>query len=191
MPTYPKNTHGGSTRSSKSRKRSFYGNRYTNSGSKKCGENEEESTSAKKLSNPRIENIIVNPLHIYRLIEFFTVFTALSKIVICKNCKQAIKFTETGIRGLGFKLVVTCTCGSQQIPSGHFINNGFEINRRIVFVMRLLGVGREGLNLFCNYMDIGTGLCEDTYNSIYNQIHTATKKVYEFCCRKAVEEEKK
>lgn len=81
-------------------------------------------------------------------------------------------------------------CGSKQIPSGPFINKGFEINRRIVFVMRLLGVGREGINLFCSYMDIGNGICENTYNSIYDHIHTAAKKVYELCCKKAADEEK-
>lgn len=28
--------------------------------------------------------------------------------------------------------------------------------------MRLLRFGREGLNLFCNYMVIGAGICENT-----------------------------
>ena len=76
------------------------------------------------------------------------------------------------------------------VKSGPSINTGYEINRRIVFFMRFLGVNREGLNLFCNYMDIFNGIAEDTYNGIYNHIHAAAKKVYEFCCKKAVEKEK-
>lgn len=57
--------------------------------------------------------------------------------------------------------------------------------------MQLLDVGRQGLNLFCNYMDIGSGIAEETYNRIYDHIHLAAKKVFEFCCKKAVEEENK
>lgn len=189
MSTYPKSKCTSSYRSSRPRKRSFHGNQFTNSKSSKCDEND-ESISAEKLSNTTSENVIVNPLHSYRIIEFITVFTALSDILICRSCHQDIKFVETGIRGLGFKLVINCKCGSRQIPSSPYINSGFEINRRIAFVMRLLGIGQQGLNLFCNYMDICSGISEDTYNSICNHIHGAAKKVFEYCCQKAVEEEK-
>ncbi|KOC58613.1 hypothetical protein WH47_06147 [Habropoda laboriosa] len=115
----------------------------------------------------------------------------MSDILICRSCKQDVKFAETGIRGLGFKLVVNCNCGTKQIRSGPLVSTGFEVNRRTVFVMRLLGIGRQGLNLFCNYMDIGNGITEETYNGIYTNFHAAAKKVYEFCCKKAIEEEKK
>ncbi|KYN08186.1 hypothetical protein ALC62_00832 [Cyphomyrmex costatus] len=60
-----------------------------------------------------------------------------------------------------------------------------------MFVMRLLGVGRQGLNLFCNYMDIGSGIAEETYNRIFSHIHVAAKTVFDYCCKKAVEDEKK
>jgi len=143
MSTYPRNKHDTSSRSSRPRKKVFQGNQHSNSESCKCGE-DEESSSAIKLSSVTSENVIVNPVHCYRIIEFFT---ALSDMFICRNCKQDVKFTETEIRGLGFKFVITCKCGSKQIQSGSYINTGFEINRRIVFVMRLLG---EGINLFCS-----------------------------------------
>ncbi|KAK0163795.1 hypothetical protein PV328_002489 [Microctonus aethiopoides] len=193
MSTYPKSKCSSSYRSSRPRKRSFHGNQFTNSKSSKCDDENDESINAEKLSNTTSENVIVNPLHSYRIIEFITIFTALSDILICRSCHQDVKFAETGIRGLGFKLIINCKCaGSRQIPSGPYINTGFEINRRIAFVMRLLGIGQEGLNLFCNYMDICSGISEETYNSIYNHIHGAVKKVFEYCCRKAaeVEEEK-
>ena len=189
MSTYPRKDHSALSRTSRPRKRSFHGNQFSNSESSKCDKSA-ESISAKKLLSASSEDVIVNPLHCYRVIEFFTVFTALSDILICRNCRQDVRFTETGIRGLGFKLVVNCQCASKQIQSGPYVNTGFEINCRIVFIMRLLGVGREGLNLFCNYMDIGLGISEDTYNSIYNHIHAAAKKVFEYCCRKAVADEK-
>ncbi|XP_067208105.1 uncharacterized protein [Linepithema humile] len=135
-------------------------------------------------------SITLDPIFCYRIIEFFTVFTALSDILVCRNCKQNIKFEETGIRGLGFKIVVKCKCGSRNINSDPLINTGYEINRRIVFVMRLLGVGRQGLQLFCNYMDICSGISEDTYNRIYGYIYSAAKSIFDYCCKKAVDEEK-
>lgn len=132
MSTYPRNKHGTSSRSGRPRKKVFQGNQHSNSESSKCGE-DGESRSAKKTSVTS-ENVIVNPVHCYRIIEFFTVFIALSDMLICRNCKQDVKFIETGIHGLGFKLVITCKCGSKQIQSGPCINTRFEINRRIVFV---------------------------------------------------------
>lgn len=189
MSAYPKGSREFTERRGRPRKRSFHGNQHTRSASSVS--EEDGSASAKKLSSATSDNIIVNPLHCYRLIEFFTVFTTLSEILICRQCKQKVNFLETGKRGLGFKLVVNCHCGSKQINSGPLINTGFEINRRIVFVMRLLGVGKQGLNLFCNYMDISSGMAEETYNGICTHIHASARKVYEFCCKKAVEEEKK
>jgi len=57
-------------------------------------------------------------------------------------------------------------------------------------VMRLLGVSREGINLFCNLMDICDGLSESAYDKIIDHFHSAAKAVFKFCS-KAVEEEKK
>ena len=110
------------------------------------------SASAKKLHTASSDD--VRSSHTYKIIEFVTVFTALSQILICYKCKQSVHFEESGQRGLGFKIVVSCRCDHTEINSGPFIHNGFEINRRIVFIMRLLGIAREGINVFCNLMDM-------------------------------------
>lgn len=59
--------------------------------------------------------------------------------------------------------------------------------------MCLLGIGRQGINLFCNLMDICDGLIENLYNKIIEYVYSlsVTKSVFEFCNKKAVEEEKK
>lgn len=132
-----------------------------------------------------------SPLLAYRIIEFFTVFSALAELLVCRKCKQAIRFEETSSRGLGFKLVVICKCGKNFIQSGPFVNTGYEINRRIVLVMRLLGVANEGINLFCNFMDLCKGLSQSSYDRILDYLHTAISSVFSYCCEKAVEEEKK
>lgn len=45
----------------------------------------EEHARVKKFLSATNENVIVNPLHCYRLIEFFVVFIALSDILICRS----------------------------------------------------------------------------------------------------------
>lgn len=57
--------------------------------------------------------------------------------------------------------------------------------------MRLLVVGRHGINLFCGLMDIGKGLSKNAYDLIVAYVHSASKSVFEFSCKRAIEEEKK
>ncbi|KYQ49219.1 hypothetical protein ALC60_11725 [Trachymyrmex zeteki] len=147
------------------------------------------SSSAKKMKATSAD-IIINVTHCYRIIEFISVFAAISDISVCKTCKRKQTFGETGSRGLGFKIAVTCACGTVVINSGPFINNSFEINRRIVFVMRLLGVARKGINIFCGMMDLGCELSVRAYDGIIQQIHASLQKMYNDTCHKAVEEEK-
>jgi len=186
MSSYPKGDKSSSDRSAKPRKRRFHGNRFTSEpDNAECN----TSSSAKKLATASTKNIIVHPGHCYRIIEFLTVFLAISDIVICRYCKQNITFAESGHRGLGFKIVLSCMCGRREINSGPLINTGYEINRRIVFVMRLLGVGREGINVFCGLMDICQGLAKSTYDKIVQHLYSASKLMFESVCKKAVKEE--
>lgn len=188
MSSYPKGDKSSSDRSAKPRKRKFRGNRFTSEpDDAECN----TSRSANKLATASTENIIVHPGHCYRIIEFLTVFLAISDIVICRSCKQKITFAESGHRGLGFKIALLCMCGRREINSGPLINTGYEINRRIVFVMRLLGVGREGINVFCGLMDICQGLAKSTYEKIVQHLYSASKSMFESVCEKAVEEEQK
>ncbi|XP_044581963.1 uncharacterized protein LOC123263348 [Cotesia glomerata] len=55
--------------------------------------------------------------------------------------------------------------------------------------MRLLGVGREGINIFCSVMDICKGLCISTYYSCLDNLHTAASAIYDQLISKAVKEE--
>ncbi|XP_071652727.1 uncharacterized protein [Temnothorax longispinosus] len=170
-------------RHSRPRKRSFQGNQFT-------AETETASTSnaAKKLKTAD-DDIIISQTHGYRIIEFFTVFSALTQMLICKNCKKNVTFGETGSRGLGFKIAVTCSCGVRKIDSGPFINSAFEINRRIIFVMGLLGVCKEGINLFCGLMDMCQNFNYKVYYASVENIYTASKGVFHILCHKAVKEE--
>lgn len=151
---------------------------------------EEASASAKKLKKS-LDDIIINPSFCYRIIEFISVFSALADILVCSKCKQKVSFGESGEKGLGFKLSVTCKCGTVLIPSSPFILNAYEINRRIVFAMRLLGVAREGIHIFCGIMNLGTGISQHAYDRIIQHIHVSVKKLFEVSTKNAIELEKK
>jgi len=56
--------------------------------------------------------------------------------------------------------------------------------------MRLLGVGREGINLFCGLMDLGKGFAINTYYGCLENIYTASSVIYEKVIQRAIAEEK-
>ncbi|KYN18944.1 hypothetical protein ALC57_08731 [Trachymyrmex cornetzi] len=126
------------------KKRHFTGNRFT-------AEKDVDftSTTAKKLKASENIDFSVSREFSYCILNFFSVFTTIATLVVCKPCKSDIQFSQTSSRGLGFKICVKCNCNETFINSPLFINKAFEINRRIVFVFRLPGIAREGINLFC------------------------------------------
>lgn len=87
-----------------------------------------------------------------------TVFTFLTNILKCKTCDSAITFSRAYERGLGFHLVVTCGCSiPHRVLSSPLVNQGYEINRRVMFAIRLLGLGLRPLNIFCSVMELSKG----------------------------------
>ena len=172
-------------RRSSSRKRTFCGNRHTVEQSTAS-----TSATAEKLARKDDDEIIINNTHGYRIIEFVSVFTAISNIVICKNCKSNVKFDEASPAGLGFKIAVTCQCDVSYVESGPKSGKAYDINRRIVLVMRLLGIGKEGLSLFCGLMDMAKTFHNNTFEGCFKNIWIAAEAVYKSCTKNAVKEEK-
>ena len=180
-----KGSHDTPGHRARSKKRKFSGNRHTFEES-----TEKTSTAAKKLLHTGNDEIIIDQTHGYRIIQFFSVFTAISALVTCKKCENDIKFNEASSRGLGFKIAVSCKCGVSYVNSGPMIGNAYEINRRIVFVMRLLGIGINGLNIFCGLMDLLAKFHNNTFAGCFQNINKAASTVYEWSLNKAVAEEK-
>ncbi|XP_043258074.1 uncharacterized protein LOC122400607 [Colletes gigas] len=172
-------------RSSVTKKRKFRGNQYA----EKMSENLISATAAKLRRTGDME-IPLDIQHGYCILNFYTAFAAISASVICKTCKNEVHFTKTSSRGLGFKIKLQCTCGFQYINSSPFIDKAFEVNRLIIVAMRLLGIGREGVNLFCGIMDIGLGLSTSCYSSVMKKFHSASAAVYNCVLQRAMDEEK-
>jgi len=95
MSSYPKRIKSAWQRSSRPRKKNP--SLFSKKSSEKTDEPVGQSTSAKKLESASSEDVHWNPLHGYRFIEFFTVFTALSELVICRECKQNLNLKKLEI----------------------------------------------------------------------------------------------
>lgn len=165
--------------------RKFFGNQHTTE-----KRTEFTSTSAKKLSSNSDFDVKVDDIFSYCILSFNLVFPTLASMLKCKTCDSDVKFTRTYIRGLGFRINIECNCGDRTINSTHVIQSGFEINRRIVFVMRLLGVGIHGIRLFCALMELASNFSVGSYYDILENIKIATFAVSEACLKKAGKEEK-
>lgn len=180
--------HGkkGSSRPGRSKKRKFTGNQHTSE-----SDTSFTSTSAQKVggSGEDVFDIHCSNTSNYCLLQFSLVFMTLQNLLKCKKCGSDVEFSKYGQRALGFKLCVTCTCGSTYINSCPMIGNAFEINRRFVYIMRLIGVGLQGINIFCGLMDMGH-FNSKTYYQVINHISIAVKSVFEATLCKAVNEEK-
>lgn len=150
------------------------------------------SSSAKKLKQSEdLYDIEVNPAFGYRIINFIAVFSAISDVVVCKICQSKVKFTESSKRGLGFKLVVSCEkCEKTEILSCPLVEKGYEINRRIIIAMRLLGVGWHGIRKFCAFMELPRTTFHSFYDKVVKRMNTATNLVCQNSMMRAAEEEK-
>lgn len=185
--------HKGSKTSSSSHKRSKISNRRPPNRHSFEGDSEHVSTSAKKLKMADLDrDRDVDNNFGYSFINFFTVFTALSQLVVCKQCQGDVRFLESGKRGLGFKIIVSCAnCGESSINSCPLINErAYEINCRIIFAMRVIGIGINGIKKFCAMMDLAKPVFKTTYYIIISNIATATSSVRALSMKKAAVKEK-
>jgi hypothetical protein len=126
----------------------------------------------------------------YVILNFVTVFQALSNYVVCKTCKTDVWFTESSARGLGFKIVNCRNCVPKAIASSPYINNAYEINRRFIFAMRLLGIGLAGAEKLCAFLDLHRPIFKSFYNSIMRNINVASEAVRLMSTQKAAKKEK-
>lgn len=128
------------------------------------------------------------------LLAFSSIFGPLSDLIKCNKCDGDINFEKSPMYGLGFQLHVICSCSETKINScpkiGGKTNKTWEINRKFMFVMRLIGVGFHGINLFCSMMDIGTGFSSATYYATLDHIKIAADSIFKKSTHNAAELEK-
>ena len=148
------------------------------------------SSSAKKLQSERI-NIVTDSTIGYRFINFLSIFLPLCEYLCCKECGSKITFGETSKRGLGFKLVIICKmCGEKYIDSCPLISNAYEVNRRFIFAMRIVGIGLNGAEKFCGLMDLPRPIFQSFYDRVVSNICCAARFVCDASLIKSGQEEK-
>ncbi|XP_044575161.1 uncharacterized protein LOC123258969 [Cotesia glomerata] len=160
------------------------------------------STSAKKLKGDDKEHVPEEDTLQYSIIDFALVFSTLSSFVRCSNiiddehkdqlCNGKVQFKQCSKFGLGYKIVVECErCDPKYILSCQKIGRMYELNRRFIFVMRILGLGLAGCKKFCGLMDISSSfLNQPTYDFYIDKIHECIETVTQTLFSSAAEEEK-
>lgn len=183
----------GGLKPGRSKKIRFTGNRYTRQEQGQESETQ-DSTSRRKLRTSEEFKPTVMTGFVYVILEFFQVFGALSDYLKCKQCGGDIKFETSNIRGLGLNIEVRCrgkNCKVKTISSCPIVNKSFEINVRIQFAFRLLGVAYSGLKLFCGIMDMRPPIQESYFSTVNRKIKESCEAVAEYVMNKAAKEERK
>ena len=150
-----------------------------------------ESTSAKKLQS-NLNNINHDPEFFYCILQFPAVFSAISKCLVGCECGGKVEFLRENIRGLGFRIDIHCKqCNNvlKSVFSSPLINSIYEINRRLGFVMRTLGKGHRGMELFCGLMDLQKPVRDGPFDIIMSKVENATNKVALESMKRAATEE--
>lgn len=154
-------------------------------------ETEYTSTSATKIKNTNYDDVEIDGSHNNVIINFLTVFNFLSQCLKCKNCNSDVTFSRSSVRGLGFHLVIKCECKNPlRVSSSPLVNNAYEINRRLMFVMRILGLGLRSINTFCSLMELSAGFANNTYYAFITNLLEASKSTFDAIQRKAIAEER-
>ena len=161
-------------------KRKFSGNQFTNKKNPKL-----TSSFAKKLRTsdefiPPTDSSVKYVILCFNSVIFvFYHFTCLSKIIKCKECNGDVSFNQEKSRGLGFKICIECTCGRRFIESSPTIEkNCYEINQRLVLIMKILGIGFRGLKMFLALMDMPSNFFNSLYYATITKIHAASKQSF-------------
>lgn len=127
----------------------------------------------------------------YNILNFYTVFSAISQYIKCKTFGSDIQFQEISKRGLGFKVVLTCNeCDDKYIHSCLYIRNSYEIYRRFIFAKRLLRIGHQGCERFCAFMDLPRPIFQSFYDNVGTIIHDTAKSVCDLSLKRSTQEEK-
>lgn len=146
------------------------------------------SSSAKKLQSDNDFETNTNLTISYRILNFFSVFNV--KLHFVQKCGGNITFEERSTCGLGFKLVVKCEkCNPVFIDSCPLIDNEYEVNKRFIFAMKLLGVGLCGAEKFCAFMDLSRPIFQSFYDRVVQNIRTAAKAVCDLSLSRAANAE--
>ncbi|GFY14452.1 uncharacterized protein TNCV_1315061 [Trichonephila clavipes] len=158
------------------------------------------SASAKKLCKENYLDKEVrnsNQSNGYRMINIDILLSELSKYLICPNCNTKVVLKEKILYGLVSEFYVECyshthTCSTlTTFKSSSVIasSKDYEVNTRITYAMRTVGLGFCGIKNFCTAMDLPPPVSQKSYERIMRKINLASREVADDSMKNAAKEE--
>ena len=164
----------------------------TSTKSKETGPNTEDSTpnftsaSASKINNLLEEEkmeVDDDLLSGFRLMDI-TILNNVFRKLPCPKCfaydlRLIEKDTKNGFAS-DFQLrcsSLACDYESEFSSSKKSGQKAYEVNRRMVYSMRQVGVGHAGISKFATYMNMPQTLCKTSYNKVNYLLKNAAKTV--------------
>ncbi|GFX15046.1 uncharacterized protein TNCV_4898141 [Trichonephila clavipes] len=154
------------------------------------------SASAKKLCKENYLDKEVrnsNQSNGYRMINIDILLSELSKYLICPNCNTKVVLKEKILYGLVSEFYVECySCSSlTTFKSSSVIasSKDYEINTRITYAMRTVGLGFCGIKNFCTAIDLPSPVSQKSYERIMRKINLASREVADDSMKNAAKEE--
>lgn len=179
------------------RKRRFHGNQHTECQTLDPDVSCLSSSSAKKirLAVPVVENKTMSKANNgYRIINIDTLISELSNYLVCTHCKFKAVLKERIVCGLVSEFYVQCnSCSTlstfKSSPLLKSSNHDYEVNARMIYAMRTVGLGLHGIKNFCTAMDMPQPVSQKSYDRILKNIKAASSEVAINSMRKAANEE--
>ena len=127
-----------------------------------------------------------------RIVNLPALQELLSSSCLCSRCKKGtLNLSEQGRHGLAPTSVLSCsnckhlkssTVGQRQIRGK---SRFYDINRRAVLAMRILGCGCRALRTLCSILDMPSPMSNRTFECHRKAVHTASKNVCETSMKRA------
>ncbi|GFX78592.1 uncharacterized protein TNCV_30321 [Trichonephila clavipes] len=156
------------------------------------------SASAKKLCKENYLDKEVKNSNLsngYRMINIDILLSELSKYLICPNCNTKAVLKENILYGLVSEFYVECyscsTLTTFKTSSVIASSKDYEVNTRITYAMRTIGLGFCGIKNFCTAMcvDLPPPVSQKSYERILRKINLASREVADDSMKNAAREE--
>ena len=116
------------------------------------------------------------------------------KSCVCDKCKRGkLTITEVERHGLAPHIQFSynsCSVQSSEVlgeKQVHKKSRFYDVNRKAVFAMRLIGRGRQALQTVCSMMDLPPPMAKSTFDNHRRAMHAAAKEVAQTSMRQAAD----
>ncbi|GFS52943.1 uncharacterized protein TNCV_330911 [Trichonephila clavipes] len=128
----------------------------------------------------------------YILINIDILLSGLSKYLICPNCNTKAVLKQNILYGLMPEFYVECySCSTlTTFKSSSVIasSKDYEVNTRITYAMRTVGLGFCGIKNFCTAMDMPPPVSQKSYERIPRKINLTSREVANDSMKNAAKE---